>query len=677
MSSESLFMPDSPDQDLGLSLLRQLTVGASRLADGTSPLRDVIHSMLALYSSAVLVIAGFVILYYLILTVVDAAQTGKAFRRINPLWGPLRLVIAIGLLVPLPMGGSAGFSSGQFIVVKVAEWGSGLASRMWSLATDDIATIRPMIATPKPPSALALVRALVLRDACVDYTTQLAAQAAEARQKVEREARLNNLEPPPALPFLLQPVTEQPETVNADGSHTKPYGWTERPYFCGAVTLFPASTDVDPPLFGMIKQAHVDALAQLEQYTKLFADDYISLSTGQRPDSETQPGVSRNPTLLAERYQTALTATMGLKIFNDKLSGQLETTRLQMNNLGWVGAPGYLDTVLRLNLRLLSLSASLPQVDPPELLLNPPTRPAEGVITLPPEYKVYLVLSAMTQSWGGSPQVPPLSAAGLSGLSALLSHAVMVSREVTGPGATGHQLRTARDLLRTNDYDWKNFGKENPLVALAGLGAYLTGKSGELLAGAGVLNNVGSVTGPTVSMITVLGVIAFFTSIALLLFLPLIPFIRFFIGLTVWLVQVLEALVAIPLVALAHLRVDEDGLAGQSAVLCYVLILQVALRPVLMVLGLLGGLIILLLMLSALNLLFAGIIPSILDSGQIAGLWFVLICAVYAVLVLGLGNAAFKLIDWLPERTLTWLQGVMMPTPRYAAASPGAAGNSA
>jgi len=51
----------------------------------------------------------------------------------------------------------------------------------------------------------------------------------------------------------------------------------------------------------------------------------------------------------------------------------------------------------------------------------------------------------------------------------------------------------------------------------------------------------------------------------------------------------------------------------------------------------------------------------VVDSGQIASLWFVLLSAVYAVLVAGIANAAFKLIDWLPQRTLTWLQGVALP----------------
>jgi hypothetical protein len=80
-----------------------------------------------------------------------------------------------------------------------------------------------------------------------------------------------------------------------------------------------------------------------------------------------------------------------------------------------------------------------------------------------------------------------------------------------------------------------------------------------------------------------------------------------------------------------------------------------------MVFGLLGGLIIFLIMLAALNTLMAGTMPGVVDSGQIASLWFVLVSGVYAVLVLGLANACFKLIDWLPQRTLTWLQGVVQP----------------
>jgi conjugal transfer/type IV secretion protein DotA/TraY len=655
MSSGSLFQADRPAQDLGLSMLGQLTTGPAKLVESLQPLRDVIQKMLGIYSSAVLVIAGFVVLYYFILTIVDAAQTGKVFRRINPVWGPLRLVIAIGLLVPLPMAGAAGLNSGQLIVVQIAQWGSGLASKLWGIAMIDSKTLRPMISVPAPVPAMALVRALVLRDACVSFTTQVALQMKAQADRAARAAIESGgsdavIKPPP---LSLERVTEQPIVTNADGSQTRPYGWADRPYFCGAVTIFPASEEKDEPMFLAIKQGHLDGLRRIETRTIQYAADYLALVSGQGVEN------ANSPLPIAERYQEILGAAAG-RTFLAALDKQVDSTRRQLANMGWAGAPAYLDTILRLNVRIISMNASLPQVDLPELLMSPPPKPADPNKPTP-EYKVYELLLKVDRSWGETARLPPMSAAGLGGLSTLLSQAVAVSREVSGPGATGHQLRAARDLLQINDYDWERFGNSNPLIGLAELGAYLTGKAAELLAGAGILGNVGPVTGPTVALISVLGILAFLVSTALLLILPLIPLIRFLLGIAVWLVEVFEALIAIPLVALAHLRADENGLAGQSAVLCYVIILKVALRPVLMVFGLLGGLVILMLMLAALNLLLAGTMPGVIDSGQISSLWFVLVSAAYAVLVLGVANAAFKLIDWLPERTLTWLQGVMLP----------------
>ncbi len=653
MSEETLFAPAAPSDDLGLTLLGQLTAATNAQAmGGAEPLKAVVQQMLGIYSSAVLVIAGFVVLYQVILTIVDAAQTGRIFRKMNPLWGPLRILIAIGLLVPM----SAGMNSGQMIVVQVAEWGNGLASQLWSLAMTDINVVRPMIANPSPPPSLALVRALVLRDSCIHYTTLLAQQAEETRKAAEVKAAGAGTSAAigPQLPPPLQSVVSFPPITNTDGSQTTSYGWTQRPYFCGALSLFPPDDMKDQPVFLTLKLAHRDALNLLETHTDAYSGGFIDINN--------QDNVLRNssPMLMATQYEDTLKQSMD-RHFRAALDAQVENTRLRLATQGWVGAPSYLDTVLRLNVRLLSVMASLPQVDPPEVMMNPPPAPYAAGDKGTPEFQVYQFLQKVDSSWGEAPLIPSLSAAGLGGITAMLSRAVTVSREVSGAGSTGHQLRSVRDILRTNDFDWAGFGKGAPLISLAQIGAYLTGKSVELLAGAGILNNVGPVTGPTVWLLSLLGAIAFLASTGILLLLPLIPLIRFLVGIAAWMLQIFEALIAIPLVALAHLRSDEDGLAGQSAVLCYLMILQVALRPGLMVFGLLGGLIIFLLMLGVTNQLVALTIPAILDSGQIASLWFILMTATYALLVLGLANASFKLIAWLPDRTLTWLSGLVQP----------------
>lgn len=651
MSGTSLFSAADDGKDIGLTLLGQLTAAADAQATGgAEPLKAAVQQMLSVYSSAVLVIAGFIVLYQVILTIVDAAQTGKLFRRMNPVWGPLRLIIAIGLLVPL----HSGMNSGQMIVIQVAEWGNGLASQLWSLAMRDIGTIRPMIVTPTPPPSLALVRALVLRDSCVSYTSMLARRLQDDQIAADEAALAAKLPVPEHPPLPLQIVGVLPTTSNTDGSQTTPYGWALRPYFCGAVSVFPADPDKDPPLFYTIKQAHLDALQTLQTYTEAYSGGFIDIN------NQDNLARSQSPNLMAAQYEEIMQQAMGRR-FLFAIDTHVDTLRQSMMTAGWVGAPSYLDTILRFNVRLLGLTASLPQVDPPELMLNPPLPPSTATAKPSPEFLVYQFLQKVDASWGETPLIPPQSAAGLGGVTAMLSRAVTVAREVNGPGSTGHQLRSVRDILRTNDFDWASFGSGAPLVSLARIGAYLTGKSVELLAGAGILNAVGPVTEPTVWLLTLLGCLAFLASTGILLLLPLIPLVRFMIGLAAWMLQVFEALIAVPLVALAHLKGDEDGLAGRSAVLCYLMVLQITLRPALMIFGLLGGLIVFLLLLGAINQLVALAMPAILDSGQIASLWFVLVTATYAVLILGLANASFKLVSWLPDRTMTWLSGVVSP----------------
>ncbi len=70
---------------------------------------------------------------------VETAHSGRVMgERGNQIWAPIRLVFAIGLLVPVGggpagcNGGGAGLNTGQLLVVTIAQWGSGLASNVWS-----------------------------------------------------------------------------------------------------------------------------------------------------------------------------------------------------------------------------------------------------------------------------------------------------------------------------------------------------------------------------------------------------------------------------------------------------------------------------------------------------------------------------------------------------------------
>ena len=85
-------------------------------------------ALLRFYSNTVLIFAGVIFIYIVIAAVVETAQSGTPFgKNFNHTWAPIRLIVAIGLLIPL----SSGLNSGQYIVLYLAHWGSDVATQGW------------------------------------------------------------------------------------------------------------------------------------------------------------------------------------------------------------------------------------------------------------------------------------------------------------------------------------------------------------------------------------------------------------------------------------------------------------------------------------------------------------------------------------------------------------------
>lgn len=98
-------------------------------------------AMLKIFSSATLVFAGIILLWIIISGVAETARTGIPLgKQFNHIWAPIRLVTALGLLVPL----GSGLNSGQSIVIGLSKWGSQQATLVWgTFAEKMIATTGP------------------------------------------------------------------------------------------------------------------------------------------------------------------------------------------------------------------------------------------------------------------------------------------------------------------------------------------------------------------------------------------------------------------------------------------------------------------------------------------------------------------------------------------------------
>ena len=158
---------------------------------------------------------------------------------------------------------------------------------------------------------------------------------------------------------------------------------------------------------------------------------------------------------------------------------------------------------------------------------------------------------------------------------------------------------------------------------------------------------------------------------------PFLPFIYFFFAVGGWVKGVFEALVGVPLWALAHIRIDGNGLPGQAAVSGYFLILEIFLRPILTVFGLLASISIFGALVGVLSDIWVMVTANVggfdvrtslsgtylLGQEETAGfLPFMrssidqfFYTVVYTIVVYMIGMSSFKLIDQIPNNILRWM----------------------
>lgn len=181
---------------------------------------------------------------------------------------------------------------------------------------------------------------------------------------------------------------------------------------------------------------------------------------------------------------------------------------------------------------------------------------------------------------------------------------------------------------------------------------------------------MGSAISSAMSSIAFIGLTA---GVILFYILPLMPFIYFFFAVGSWVKTIFEAMVGVPLWALAHLRIDGEGLPGSSASNGYFLIFDIFVRPIITVFGLIAATMIFSAQVRMLNFLWELVVNNIAGfskgdsylvladnealsiSVQGDGIDQFFFTIIYAIIVYMLATASFKLIDQIPKDILRWM----------------------
>jgi len=169
--------------------------------------------------------------------------------------------------------------------------------------------------------------------------------------------------------------------------------------------------------------------------------------------------------------------------------------------------------------------------------------------------------------------------------------------------------------------------------------------------------------------------------------LPILPFVYFMFAAGAWVKSVFEAMVAMPLWAIAHIRIDGEGLPGRDASNGYYLLLEIFLRPILIVFGLIAAILLFSAMAMGLNDVYLLVIDTAYGgdnplratgtrsafelSTHLDSISTFFYTGTYTVMIYIIGTTSFKMIDLVPKSIMRWM-GVSVSTFQESMGDPAA-----
>lgn len=667
----SFFQTPNEDQDLAFIFLSQVfgtelelfgsggidSEGNPLFGTTGNPLHIAMRSMLSLYSLATMVIAVIIVLYFILTVIGEAAKTGTPFgNRFNSLWAPIRLIIALGLLVPL----GSGLNSAQYITLWMAKQGSGLGSQVWLILAQQLRDAPQTLYNVKLSEPLFLqnmVENAFIASVCAKAHTEHEASGGSGEQWTRQ---------------LQSGDTENSFVYNWRGPDSAPHHRRS----CGAVSVsFPDGQDrvgLGTNVFGIQERESplptgrlITTVRPVIDNALSEIDDIAASYDGGLTDQETIDQLKA----VAEQYSQELTDAVS-ELYTNETNSSLQQLLDGVDDKGWLYAGiWYIQINRTLQSAYSQRSKVVPGVIIPQKYRDPESSTWWEFLTGSYSGADAQVSAARTliRTFGLVPSLPEqlaesatnsynnsCLAAKTEGGAELpimeklqcIINATFVPAELTALSREPSLdpmgvLVSAGGSILARSYE----------LAVWGFGAQVTGG---ILSGLPFVGGIGAVAEQIGGMLITIAFIGFGAGIVLYFLLPIFPFMYFFFAVVAWVMEIFEAIVAMPLWALAHLRIHGDGMPGESAIQGYYLILAIFLRPALIIFALLGSSLIFFGAIYLLQVLFTPLLEITREDG-LYGLETMLFTVIFAYIAYTLGISTFKMVDTVPNQILRWI----------------------
>ena len=708
----------SPNTDVAYRLL-YMVFGVPELFNPGQPVRPfhtALYSLFQLYSIGLLVIAVIISAYMIFAILIETAQTGVPFgKRYNHAWAPIRFVVALGLLIPVGYG----LNSGQWITLYAAKFGSDFATKGWIIFNDTMVNAyldnpQQRVGRPQAPQLMELAAFMSMVTAC---------EMAYEKMYTDDEAKIIE-------PYLVKnaATTGTPATLTGTTNyfqarnyfnkgdilirfgefnpnlHTK---WLGHVYpYCGDLVIF--SGDAVEPGADSIQQFYYDTVRNMwagqynlrktgEEMMAKNADD-VRIAAG---TTQADPPADFKDTL-AQQLTRDVEEAITVAVQSQAASPTWQKDQALTASLGWGGAGIWYNKIAQINGSLVTAVNNVPQAK------------------VMPYVMEYVKAEQLQQN---TELVNPHDTALADG------REIQFNSKLDAPIGKGladiheywHKEDARQDSIsnqtrRTNNifidvvnlifgtrglFDMCASAEVHPLAQLSILGKGLVEASIRNLAlavglsiPAAMGSFIGVASGAAAKLLLMVASITITMGFVLFYVIPFMPFLYFFFAVGGWVKGLFEAMVGVPLWALAHLRFDGEGLPGDAAISGYFLIFEIFLRPILIIFGLLASVVIFAAMVKVLNEIFYLVVANLAGHdestrtlcgyiggntggstggggggggattpgpggdavsffrGPIDELFFTVL---YAIIVYMIGMSCFKLIDLVPNNLLRYM----------------------
>ena len=642
---------------------------------GGGATETIISRLVAQFNLVFLTLGMGLVIYNVLVGVAQTAHDGKLFgKNGSSLWAPIRTVVAMGMLLPLP----SGYNGVQHAIAYVTNVGTGTASYFWTETADAVVEQRVRMAGIDHQA----------RD--VDFISGL------WRLEICRAAYNRSLA---GGGGGLEPVRSVWETVN--NVPTLTYKTDSVKVGCGRVTL-PSKTKAFDRLSDGASYAQyvADLQGVIDERRQAIAAEATKVanavaSNGSFPlDRE----ISTNYIVpfrmgfsgVLDRYLDrgeleAKIVEVGSEagsvliqpVDNEAAQRDAEIST-SMKEGGWTQAGFYYQTIARISADSSSVASAMPSIQFGSMITaaGDPSGPAAAEMKRANSGFGNWLRGADTEEFLSSlmsnyaERIQWLSeSAQASGLTKFLRTQAVTGDYISDPEAllpTAGQLFAMMQLL-----DPTKQGNVDPMIGVIQLGQAIVywvtvAIGGIVLLGAvpfagGSAQVLSSTVGWVISGIGV-------AAVTMAFILPMIPTLIWILAIGAFLMLIIQAVFAGPLWAIAHLSLDGDGLSGQSARRGYLMMLSIFVTPMLMIFGLLASMVLFRILATLLNggiyLAMTGT-QSLSSNGTMGLTWYfgmfvVLIFVVIAYVVII--EMSFRLISWLPNAVMTvldaWISGI-------------------